>query len=125
MSRSKLPDLFASDPERRLALAIVTLGREVNDEKADYEEHQRNQRRSKHSVHVRFPRLRTNPSIPAVTLIPRLAAKIPDSIIWFSTSQSSSGNTAHRTLNSMNHSDIASRRASLSVTLNLFARSCK
>jgi hypothetical protein len=51
----------------------------------------------------------------AVKVIPRLQAIRSKSITRCSTNWSSRGKTAHSTLNSISHTDIASRRASLSV----------
>src|SRR6266511_6486996 len=105
----------ASNPDDQLVAPLFR--REMNDDEADNQDGKPDQRRHQHSTHVVSPFLRIIPKTKPVKLIPTLQAMIGKLMPRFSTSWSNKGNTAQSTLNSINHTDRASRRASFAVLM--------
>ncbi|HYS24818.1 MAG TPA: hypothetical protein VEP46_04420 [Vicinamibacterales bacterium] len=86
--------------------------RETNGQQSHDQRPNAYQCRHHHSVHVRPPGFSITLTASAVKLIPTLTAVSHASSGRSSTTRSSIGKTAHRTLNSKNHVEYTSRRAS-------------
>jgi len=93
------------------------MGREAEDQQSDEKRPQSRQRRHNHSwCHERCPFLRINPAANVVKLIAMDEEPNATSMVVPATNRSSSGNTAHRTLNSKTRCTVDVKRLACSTS---------